>query len=492
MHYGTAYSMEKRDDIMKRLYIVFAVLLLALAMNMLAPATCFADDKPALTVSANDMISLRCQNIELTTVLRLFSDLGGVNIVAGEDVTGSVSVNLTDVPFEQALSAILGISGFTHYKVGEIIYVTSEERKAGLPIAASALEVKSFRIDHIDAEEIRFTLEEFLSPSGKVWLNGGQTLIVRDSPEYIRLAEVLIAEVDVRPRQVLISAKIININHGDNLKIGVGFDTAPIDSGGVEAISSGFATPLPADGDGISLSTTGLIMGTLQNDFQIFIEALNERSEVEILASPEILVVDGQLARIQVGERLGFRVTTTTDTATLESIEFLDVGTVLEVTPHIAKDGLIRMEISPKISTGAIDSTGLPSENTTEISTTMLVENNETIVIGGLMNATRQRIRSQIPFLGDLPFIGRLFGRRNWIDNENEVLVLLTPQIVGPKATQKMKQRIDATENRWGILAEKGLIHDGTPFPEESPSVKWGRLMRRDGEYSVESEDSSE
>ena len=460
----------------------------AVLVATLAPLAA-GQQQPEITLSDSDTISIRSENVDLTSILRLFSELGDVNIIAGQDVTGTVSVNLTEVPFKEALTAILGIAGFTHYRVGSIIYVTSEARKAELPLAVSDLVIKSFRINHVEPEEMRVTVAELLSPSGKVWLNAGDLLVVQDSPAYLSQIKNLISEVDVPPLQVLISAKLINIDRDDNLNIGVGFDTAPFTAGGLEVLTSGFATPFPFGGDDLAATSTGLFAGTLQNDFKVFIEALEEYSDVEILASPEILVVDRETARIQVGEKLGFRITTTTQTSSLESVQFLEVGTVLEVTPFISDDGLIRLEVSPKVSTGVISSSGLPSERTTEISTTMLIADGQTIIIGGLLNATRQRIRSQIPFLGDLPFIGGLFGRRRWIDNKSEVVVLLTPHIVGPTPTVGMKRRIEAAEGRWNRFSERGLIDGGTPLLKDSPTTRWGKLIRREGRYELGAED---
>ena len=154
----------------------------------------------------------------------------------------------------------------------------------------------------------------------------------------------------------------------------------------------------------------------------------------------------------------------------------MEVGTGIGVRAVISDDGLIRLEGSPKVSTGVISSTGLPSESTTEISTTMLIADGQTVIIGGLLNATRQRIRSQIPFLGDLPFIGGLFGRRRWIDNKSEVVVLLTPRIVGPTPSVRMKRRVEAAEGRWDMLSERGLIDGGSPFLKDPPTASWGTL----------------
>ena len=119
----------------------------------------------------------------------------------------------------------------------------------------------------------------------------------------------------------------------------------------------------------------------------------------------------------------------------------------------------------------------------------MVIGGGQTCIIGGLLNATRQRIRSQIPFLGDLPFIGGLFGRRRWIDNKSEVVVLLTPHIVGPIPSAGMKRRVEASEGRWDRFSERGLIDEGTPLLKDSPTAKWGNLIRGEGRYQLDTED---
>ena len=257
------------------------------------------------------------------------------------------------------------------------------------------------------------------------------------------------------------------------MNIGVGFDTMPFSLFGLEAVGAGFAQYF-ADA---ALDGTGLFAGTIQNDSRVFVEALDEREDVDILAAPQILALDGEVARLQVGDRLGFRITTTTETSSLQSVEFLEVGTVLEVTPHISDDGLIRMEINPKVSNGVVSAQGLPTESTTEVSTQMIVNDGSTIVIGGLLNATKGRIRSQIPIIGDLPVIGWLFGRNTWIDDKSELIVLITPHIVGPNATPYMQMKIDASRQQFDGYAQKGILNvdPHAPNAEKTTKKKGGR-----------------
>ena len=437
-------------------------------------------------------VTLNVENEEVTSVLRLLSEAGKVNIIAGPEVSGAVTVNLYDVSFEEALTAILGVAGYTHYRLGNIIYVTTEDQKASLPPAAQDLMVRSFQIDHANPSDVLATVEALLSSSGKALLSSEKHLVVKGSAYNIELVEDLIKQLDVPPYQVLIAAHIVNVKREDNLNIGVGFDTIPLTQYGVEAVGSGFATAFPprptestdttqnggqtttkaetSTDEELSLGS-GLYAGTLQRDSRAFIELLDDTSDVDILAAPQILALDGQMARIQVGDRLGFRVTTTTETASLESVEFLEVGTVLEVTPHIAHDGLVRMEIQPKVSSGFVTS-GLPTESTTEVETNMLVRHGETIIIGGLLNATRQRVKKQIPVLGDIPVLGKLFGKNTWSDDKSEVVVFITPYIVGYEMPPEFADKLEAAKSRWGEFTEKGLINPETELLKQVPTER--------------------
>ena len=433
---------------------------------------------PKVTVTG-DRVSLNLEDEELSSVLRLLSEAKRISIVSGPDVTGTVSINLYDAPFEEALSAILGVAGFSHYRIGEIIYVTTEEQRLEMPVGSNNLELRPIPIQFAVPQELLTAIEGFLSPAGTAVLGNNKTIIVEDTPANVSRIERLVHSLDKLPLQVLIQAQILNVSRDDNMNVGIGFDTLPLTQYGVEVLSNGFANPFPPQPDPLTgeipqtpLPTTrGLIAGTLQSDSRFFIEALETATDVEVLASPQVLALDGQIARIQVGDRLGFRVTTTTETASLESVEFLDVGTVLEVTPQISENGMIQMEIAPKVSSGTISTEGLPTESTTELNTSMIVENGQTVLIGGLLNATRQRVRAQIPILGDIPILGKLFGRNTIIDDESEVVVLITPRIVGPKVSAEAKIAVDATQERIRLLHEKSLISPvETPPPKRSPN----------------------
>jgi type II secretory pathway component GspD/PulD (secretin) len=407
-----------------------------------APAAA-AGPKDVRVALLEDHVTLGLDEVSIPEVMKLLSQTSRVNIISGPDVTGNVSVNLYHVTLADALDAILGMGGFTYYVKNNVIYVTAEKRQLEIPSFANDLEIRTFTISHAVPEDLLDTVNEFLSPSGKATLGKENQIVVRDSPGYLASIARLISEVDAPPRQVLITAKLLTVQYDDDMTLGVGFERnkaledTPI-------ITKGFAEN-PTQ---LATGALGLFAGHANKDLNVFLQALEEKGDVNILAAPQLLVLDGEEAQIQVGDRLGFRLKTVTETAALETIEFLELGTVLSVTPKIGEDGLIRLNINPKVSNGRISADGLPSENTAEAKTSMIVADHQTIMIGGLINLGKRRLRTQIPVLGSIPYLGYFFGRTRSVENKQELIILIQPEIIAPQSpTPQMQDRTQVVEH---------------------------------------------
>jgi type II secretory pathway component GspD/PulD (secretin) len=375
--------------------------------------------------------------------------------VAGPDVTGQVSVNLYDVPFDEALNSILSVAGYSHFRSGNVIYVVPEAARGKLPVQTRDMQIATFHIDHADPTSVLATAKEFISEGGRIVLNEDtRILVVEDSPVHVGRLQTLIDTLDTPPRQVLISVKFVKVEYRDKLDVGTEFTyhTDGSDTGIRQLFTEGFH---PA-------TASGLFWGkTFSDNTDVFLSALADKGKTELMAAPEILALDGQEARILVGDKLGYKETTVTNETTQETVKFLDVGTELTVTPHIADDGAIRMVVHPKVSSGETTIAGVPNEATSELETVLLVHDGETIVLGGLLDRTRSRSRQQVPFLGDIPVLGLLFGKNTWQDDSSELLILITPHIVGPRATPFTARTIDT----YGGPAE--VIHDQETELEE-------------------------
>ena len=491
-------------------------------------------DIPSAALSG-DRITLNVEQVDIRAMLTLFSQSRRVSIVAGPEVEGTISVNLFDVPFEEALRSILGVAGFTHYTKGKVIYVTTEEAKKDMPLASNDLEVRTYHIHHADPAMIVRSLKTFLSPSGKAIINSddaggessgssassassspssatGETLlivqdapayllqidalipqldvppyeavvfeiehsdietlrtavedalsprgsvqvatdkrmVVRDAPEYLERVRVLIGELDVVPRQVLISTRILNINYDSNMAIGMNFGSSSIPYDPIRFDSNlPFLTNPGQDVTSITTGEQGVFSMILRDHEQLYIDALESRGHVETLAAPELLALEGEEASMIIGQKLGYKTNAQADNnTTFENVQFVEVGTQIKVTPEITRDGLIRMKIAPKVSDGEINEvSGVPDENTTEVETTTIVRDGETILIGGLINARKQRSRSGLPVLGRIPVVGLLFGRKRAIDSKSELVILITPHIVGNEGTPGMTDQADRIKN---------------------------------------------
>ena len=384
---------------------------------------------PTAVLSPSGTVTLNVERVEIAALLKLLALASKTNIVAGPAVQGLVSVNLYDVGLDQALESVLSVAGFTHFTRGDIIYVVSEAERKKMPPDARDTQIRSIRVNHVNPKDAMAMVENFIGPYGKVVLNeAGKTLIIEETSAQIGQLADLIEPMDTPPLQVLISVKFLKVDYDDQTDLGVQFQyLTDSDSPFTHLFSQGFSP------DPLALPETasGLFWGKIFADkTRVFLDALAETANTKLMAAPEILTMDGEEASILVGDKLGYRLTAVTDTAALETVEFLDVGTQLVVTPSIATDGLIRMKVHPQVSSGKIDAQGLPSESTSEVETTMTVADGETIVIGGLLSTTRDKRRARVPIIGDIPVLGYFFGRTTWSTTTSELLILITPHIV--------------------------------------------------------------
>ncbi len=266
--------------------------------------------------------------------------------------------------------------------------------------------------------------------------------------------EGIIRQLDVQPLQVLIEAVILSVSLDNSQSLGVNFSVIDnldrlavaagnqnlvnLAAGFTPAVVTGIAkavepisTPRPGQlVSGYLGQDQGMKFGFISNNVSGFVKNLETISKVNVLASPRILVVNKQRAEIQLGQRLGYLNTFTNLTNSLQTVQFLSVGTLLTLRPFIASDGMIRMEIHPEKSSGNIDLKGVPQARTSELTTNILVPDGITVVIGGLIDSTDTGNSDGLIGLSRLPFLGPLFRQQASITQKTEFLVLLTPRII--------------------------------------------------------------
>jgi type II secretory pathway component GspD/PulD (secretin) len=214
---------------------------------------------------------------------------------------------------------------------------------------------------------------------------------------------------------------------------------------------------------GSSPLTGGVTIGVTGSSFTSIIKAIEEITDVTVLANPKILAVNKQLGQVYIGTKVGYlSATTQTDTSTTQQVSFLDTGTKLSFRPYIGNDGYIRMDIHPKDSSanirqlgGTNSTTAVPDETSAELISNIIVKDGETIVIGGLFREKTQTVKKQVPVLGNLPVVGNAFSSKADDGQREEVIVLLTPHIIEtPNQSEGLERSNDVARKSVGAKKE--------------------------------------
>jgi type IV pilus assembly protein PilQ len=423
-------------------------------------------DNPSTLRRTKNGFDLIVRNRDITFVFELLNSTGHTKIVPLPSVKGAITITLYDTTVEQALDAVLRMGGYLSRKEGDITLVYTQEDLEELDAVEGKVEVFTYKPRYIAAVDLMSVLTTHLSQKGKISSTkanqmgiaassdnaGGDSLavddaiVIQDTHGAIVRIKQIIEDVDVRPQQVLIEAVVLKVELKDDHRLGVNFallyDTGPGASltvsgnGSVINGAAGFppSSVLSAGGKvqgGFAANDHGLKYGVVTKDVTGFINMLETIGHTTVVASPKVLALNKQRAEIIVGSQLGYRTVTTTETAAVENVQFLDVGTQLRMRPFIQPNGYIRMELHPEKSNGRVsETTGLPEKDTTQVTTNLTIKSCQTIVIGGLIEEQQQKSVQQVPFLGSLPLIGRAFRDETTSIARTEIIVMITPRII--------------------------------------------------------------
>lgn len=407
------------NSIKKRSWLTAALVLLV-----------FSSVPPAWS---EDSLSLNMKNVSIEEVMELLSRKARANIVLSNGVSGDVSVNLYDMQLDQAIRAIADAGGYAvETRQGSYFIVNREE--AGKYSQSGLTIVRSFEVSYIDAQMAADVIAPLLSNYGQITaVPERRLLIVRDQPEFIGNVGQMLQVLDRKPRQILIEAKILELTLDDTQSYG--FDWSKFFSnqdGNGSFGTRGLSSP----------GSPGAFFSLTEDKLTLALDALRSRGHVRTLSAPRLLALENQEASVVIGDRQGFRVTTTINQITTESIEFLESGVILRVTPTIDATGKIMLDIHPEVSTGTI-SDGIPSQTTTEVTTRLLIPDSHSVFIGGLIKNSVSKSTSGVPVLGSVPIVRRLFSNDSSVSLNTETIVVITPRLI--EAGDSLWQ-LDATE----------------------------------------------
>lgn len=408
----------------KRKALILIWFLGSILILSLSPAR--AEDK------LSQKISIDYKDADLSSVLRSLAWTHKLNIVTSPDLKGKVTISLEEVAIREALDAILTINGLTYSERAGIIYISPGD------VTALEIESKAIFLKYISASEAQNLLRKVISVKGDMKINEvGNSLIVTDFPKNIAKVEELLKKVDIPPQQVLIEAKIIDITSTELIALGIKWDADYSPSHGIFGRKTRSSERLKGtismgeqsediSGGQFTLDTLALKGLTVTAT----IDALVKDGKANILASPSIAVLNGQEARIVIGERYPYKERTQTTTGTTETTRFVDIGTTLRVTPQINEDNYITMRVHPEVSSLAASLDAGPRITTREADTNVRIKEGETLVIGGLIKQSDSGSKEKIPILGDIPILGFLFSRREKKIEQKELAVFITPKIL--------------------------------------------------------------
>ena len=377
------------------------------------------------------LINLSLVDTDIRDALSALAIKQAINIATATEVSGKISVHLYQVDLEKALHAITLAGGYSYHKYGDIYYVY-KPKEAKDP-QTDRLQIRIFKLKYAEVGRIQEILSSIPGIRTLKFHEPSKTILVEDIPENITKIETIINYWDTMPKQVMIEARILEITLNDDMELGVEWATILGDARfGTSSFSRAVlppgqeVSPVPSEGSGLFFN---ILTGSSRRQFAAAIDALQKKTNVNTLSTPKVLAIDGQPAKVQVGGQQGYSVAQTNLGVTTENIEFIDTGIVLEIIPFIDDDGNVLLNVKPSITSAQLEE-GIPVTRTAFVETWMLAESGDTVLIGGLIQDSITKTRSEVPCLGNIPGIGILFGSRGRTTEKVELVVLITPYVV--------------------------------------------------------------
>lgn len=432
---------------------------------------------------AGEKLSLNFQNIEVRSVLQVIADFTGLNIITSDTVTGNLTLRLKDVPWDQALDIIVQSKGLSMRKTGNVILIAPAEEVAAkekqmLEASQQIDELEQVRTELFTLKYMKAdALKQMISdPKQKILSKRGSanidvrtnTVFVQDTPKYLEQVQAIINKVDVAVKQVMIESRLVIADDKYSKALGARFGVTQTGTPGnaVSTISgtignrptASTATTLTQGTHNGSVQTAitqgGVITSSdgqpdlmsnlpVANAFGTFaytllhlpaglllnleLTAMESDGRGKVVSSPRVTTANQHKAKIAAGTEIPYLEASSSGAAT---VSFKAAVLSLEVTPQITPDDKIIMELDVKKDRVGQVFSGVPSIETQNINTQVLVGNGETAVLGGIYEQTERNDVEKVPFFGDIPIMGNLFKRKTVLNNKTELLIFITPKIM--------------------------------------------------------------
>lgn len=394
-------------------------------------------------------VTLEFADAEVRKIFQLLSEVSNKNFVLGDDVTGAISIKLVNVPWDQALDIILDTKGLDKREDGNIIIIKgkgkfksqAEEEQEIKKALTKAIELKTetFSINYADISGIAGQFASLKSDRGLITQDARTNkVIVKDIPQALDDMRRLLQQLDVPEKQVMIEARIVEATSTFTRNLGVNWGVHFRDGSasflGINSLDTGFGglvSAPPTSGTGTSAGgNMGISFGTLTSNIQLDmrLNAAASAGLIKIVSTPKVATLNNKTAKITQGQQIPY----TSSTSDKVETKFIEAALSLEVTPHINANGTIGMKIDAKNdSPGSSTGGSAPPINKKQATTEMLLRDGETTVIGGIYVDSDNESDDGVPFLMDIPFLGKLFKTNNKTKSKTELLIFITPRILG-------------------------------------------------------------
>jgi type IV pilus assembly protein PilQ len=419
-----------------------------------------------------ERLSLNFQDIEVRSVLQLLADFTGLNLVVSDSVEGNLTLRLKNVPWDQAMDIILKTKGLDQRKAGNVILIAPTDEiaareKLELEARAQVEELERLRTEYIKvnyakaadiAGLLKLADNAILSPRGSVSVDERTNiLLVKDINSSLANVRTLLAELDIAVRQVLIESRVVIANDDFSKELGVRFGVSGnsagtggiVNNGDVNAIASGNLNgvtnianggpfnaldslnvnlPVQNPAGSFGLALAKLPIGML---IEMELSAAQVEGRGEVVSSPRVITADSHTARIEQGVEIPYLELDDGDA----TLKFRKAVLSLEVTPQITPDDRVIMDLDVhKDNVGETVSFGAglsaPSIDTREVQSQLLVDNGQTVVLGGIYETVKADQVTRVPFFSDIPILGNLFKTTSVVDDRTELLIFVTPKIL--------------------------------------------------------------
>lgn len=409
----------------------------------------------------NKRISLNFQDIKVRAVLQLLAEFTGMNMVVSDKVTGSITLRLNEVPWEQALNIILTTRSLSKRSIGNVMLIAPAEEIIDrekkefnvqsdlgnlVPLRSELLQIKYAKAQDL-ANLLKDQNTSFLSARGSLNVdNRTNTIWIQDTESQIEKIIKLVTKIDVPVKQVLIEARIVNVTKEFAKDLGLRFGLSSphvvgslqsekgIEKKEIAGDNLSLAERLNLDLVALPLSATpasiGIALAKLGSNILLDLElsALESEGKGEIISSPRLITTNQQTAVIESGEEIPYQESMISGAT---AVAFKKAVLSLKVTPQITPDSKILMDIHINQDIPSVKIfNGVPSILTKEIHTSVLIDNGQTVVLGGIYKQDKHNAINRVPFLGELPIVGAIFRNRSVMVKNEELLIFITPRII--------------------------------------------------------------